>query len=89
MKLIVSPRAEKQLKKCPKVFQIIIVRKLASLSEQKLNLGSEKLSGYKDIFRVRVGNYRIVYRIRGDVNYVVLIAHRKEVYDLLKNLFSK
>ena len=88
MRLIVSPRAEKQLKKCPKVFQIIIVKKLASLGERKSNLGSEKLSGYKDLFRVRVGNYRIVYRMRDNINYVVLIAHRKEVYDLLKNLIS-
>jgi mRNA interferase RelE/StbE len=43
----------------------------------------KKLRGYKDIWRIRVGDYRIVYTIDDDSKTVSItrIAHRKEVYE--------
>jgi mRNA interferase RelE/StbE len=44
--------------------------------------GCVKLSGSDDIFRLRVGDYRIIYRVE-DARLVVLvieIGHRREVY---------
>ncbi|MEK7577760.1 MAG: type II toxin-antitoxin system RelE/ParE family toxin [Patescibacteria group bacterium] len=83
MKIVISPRAEKQFRKLQKFDQIAITQKIRSRLESISN--EEKLSGYKDIYRVRVGNYRIIYR-RGNFAYIILIGHRKEVYRLLKDV---
>lgn len=44
--------------------------------------GTKKLVGLDQLFRVRVGDYRIVYQIQDDklVVLVVGIGHRKDVY---------
>jgi len=62
MKIIISPRAEKELKKITKIDQIAIARKIRLIKESPVILNEEKLSGYKNIYRVRIGEYRIVYR---------------------------
>ena len=50
MSVIISPRAEKDFKKLPKVDQIAIAKKIRSLSS--LSPSAEtKLSGYKDIYQ--------------------------------------
>jgi len=45
--------------------------------------GCKKLKGHKDIWRIRVGDYRIVYTVddREMVIRVGRIAHRREVYE--------
>ena len=87
MKVVVSPRAKKQIKKTPKTLQIIIIKKLQGLGKNS-TVKSEKLMGYKDVFRTRVGVYRIVYRKMGKKIYIILVAHRKEGYLLTKKLLG-
>ncbi len=85
----ISPKAEKQLKKISKIDQIAIANKIRSIKNSPANvLGEEKLSGNKNIFRVRIGNYRIVYRKKIKVTYIILIGHRKDIYHLLQHLFG-
>ncbi len=88
MKIILSSRSEKKLRQIHKIDQIAIAQKIRSLTDKKIHSQSEKLRGYKDIFRLRVGDYRIVYRKRSDSLYIVLIAHRREIYHLLQHLFG-
>ncbi len=82
MKITISPKGEKQLKKLPKFDQIAVAKKIRSLKNNLVE--TEKLQGYKNIFRVRVGHYRIVYQKSSALIYIILISHRKDVYDLLK-----
>lgn len=44
------------------------------------------LKGYKGIYRLRTGDYRIIYSIEDDVLVVIIVAvgHRKDIYDVLK-----
>jgi mRNA interferase RelE/StbE len=44
--------------------------------------GCKKLVGLDNIYRIRVGLYRIVYRIEDEILYieVIKIGHRKDVY---------
>jgi mRNA interferase RelE/StbE len=59
-----------------------IVTRIRSLARDPRPFGSEKLSGRGDLYRVRVGRYRVVYSI-GDAELVVLIVRvgrRKNVY---------
>ena len=88
MKIIVSPRAEKELKKIHAIDQIAVVKKIRSLQNSSTSLKKEKLAGYSDIFRIRAGHYRIVYKERKHDIYVILIGHRKDIYQLLRHFFD-
>ncbi len=87
MKIIVSSRAKKELSRIPKIDQIAIAGRIRSLLEKSV-INEAKLSGYKDIFRVRVGNYRIVYRKTSQEIHIVLIHHRKDVYRIVNQLLK-
>ncbi len=85
MKLTITAHAKKQIKKLPKSVQIIITSKIWKLTSMSFE-GLEKLSGYKGYYKVRVGTFRIVFIKYLDEIEIVLVAHRKEVYDLLTRL---
>ncbi len=87
MKVILSPRAEKQLKKLPKIDQIALVSKIRKIRDENENIRPEKLKGFPHIFRVRVGNYRFVYKKTKKEIYIILIHHRRDIYKALKRLF--
>jgi mRNA interferase RelE/StbE len=59
-----------------------IVAAISALSGDPRPQGCEKLSGRNDQYRVRIGDYRIVYAIEDGrlVVYVVKVGHRREVY---------
>jgi mRNA interferase RelE/StbE len=86
MKITISPRAEKELRKLPKFDQIAIAQKIRTLPLTIIS-GEEKLSGYPHVYRVRVGHYRTVYR-KTDFIYIVLIGHRKDIYRALQDLLT-
>ncbi len=58
-----------------------IVSKIESLSNNPRPTGCEKLSTLER-YRIRQGNYRILYSIEDDILtvYVVKIGHRKDIY---------
>lgn len=59
-----------------------IVTRIRSLARDPRPFGSEKLSGRGDLYRLRVGRFRVIYSV-GDAELVVLIVrvgHRKSVY---------
>jgi mRNA interferase RelE/StbE len=58
-----------------------IMHRIGQLADNPRPPGCQKLSGY-DRYRIRQGNYRIVYGIEDEelVVYVVRVAHRKDVY---------
>lgn len=87
MKITILPRAEKELRKLPKFDQIAVAAKIRTLPNSSV-MGEEKLAGYPHIYRVRVGNYRIVYKKTSEVIAIVLIRHRRDVYRLLKELLG-
>jgi len=58
-------------------------RKILVLSENPRPSGSKKLRGYKDQWRIRVGDWRVVYIIDDATKRVSVtrVANRREVYD--------
>ena len=58
-----------------------IVGKIQALADDPRPPGCQKLSG-RERYRVRQGNYRIVYAIEEErlIVYVVKVGHRKDVY---------
>ena len=52
------------------------------LSDDPYPRGARKLLGYDDVFRIRVGTYRVLYSVsEAEVVVIVLkVGHRKDVY---------
>lgn len=55
---------------------------LRSLAENPFPEGHIKIKEYEHIYRVRIGNYRIVYEVQTKLRIiaVVYVRHRKDVY---------
>ena len=73
--------AEKEMDKLPIVVHSRISNRILSLENNPRPRGAKKLSG-RDEYRLRVGNYRILYTISDSDNAVTIIAvgHRREAY---------
>ncbi len=59
-----------------------LIEKVKSLATQPRPSGSEKLAGRSNLYRVRQGNYRVIYSVddQSRVVDVVKVGHRKDVY---------
>ena len=76
------PAAEREWRKLPHEIRTRINRSLLALEDTPRPHGVTKLSGGSDRWRVRVGDYRIIYRIDDAAREVTIlrIAHRRQVY---------
>jgi len=82
-KLSIKPSAGKELGAVgSKADRTRIVAKIMTLASNPRPRGSEKLAGYEDRYRIRQGNYRVVYLIDDAAGEVTIykIGHRREVY---------
>ncbi len=77
-----APSAEKDFFKLEKSVQRQLKPKIDELEKNPRPYGVEKLAGEENLYRIRSGNYRIVYQIQDRKLLVLLvkIGHRKEVY---------
>jgi mRNA interferase RelE/StbE len=79
--ILIERYAQKQLMKMDK--QVIPAIKVAigSLADNPRPYGYKKLKG-EAAYRIRVGNYRVIYEINDDIILVtvVSVAHRKDFY---------
>ena len=59
-----------------------IVAAVEKLADEPLPHGSQKLSGSERTYRIRVGDYRVMYELRRDAKVVEIqrVRHRKDVY---------
>lgn len=78
-----KPCADRDLKKLPQNVRPKIIVKIGSLADNPRPPDVKKLSGeLHSLYRVRVGDYRVIYKIEDDklVVLVVEIEHRKNSY---------
>ena len=80
--VIVERSAEKDLKKLSSEVRSRAVAALQSLAKNPRPAGSRKLAGSENDWRIRVGDYRIVYEIADEIRIVRInrVRHRKDVY---------
>jgi len=81
--VVLSRNALKFLKKLPPTDRERIKEALLKLSQNPWFTQYKKLRGYP-FYRIRVGDYRIIYSVEEDPKtvYVVRIGRRENVYDL-------
>lgn len=82
IKIHYSRRATKFLEKIPIDVRRRILEQIATLSENPFPKGCIKLSGVKNVYRLRVGDHRVLYELlpEKDAILIVKIDHRRRVY---------
>ena len=80
--LEIPKSAKKELEALPRQIGGRVVAVVRGLAVDPRPEGCVKLAGFKDTYRIRVGDYRVVYEIHDLVLRVLLlkIGHRREVY---------
>lgn len=83
--LLIKPSAAKELEAISEKATLSrLIEKIKSLAAQlrPLPLGSEKLAGRSNSYRIRQGNYRVIYSVddQSRVVDVIKVGHRRDVY---------
>ena len=80
--LVYRNSVKKELRKLQHADRVIIIDKILRLKKEPNPNGSAKLKGSTDLYRIRHGNYRVVYQIKNKVLTIVIITvgHRKDIY---------
>ena len=80
--LAFSPLAERQFRKFSTFLQKRLKPQIEALAEDPRPPGTLKVAGEPNLYRIRVGDYRIVYYVWDRDEHVLIakIAHRREVY---------
>ena len=74
--------AARQVKKLPRPARDRLLASIESLSNDPRPPGSTKLVGEETAWRLRIGDYRVVYDIVDDMLTVLIVrlGHRREIY---------
>lgn len=82
-KISYEKRALRELNKLPRMAIDQIIKRIDSLEENPYQAGVRKLSLTHDLYRIRAGNYRIIYEIcDGELRIIIIsIGDRKNVYN--------
>ena len=78
----IKPSASKELEKLSRQIIPRIVAAIRELARNPYPQGVKKLTGFEHTYRIRVGDYRILYNIYEDrlVIEIIRVRHRKEAY---------
>ncbi|BAP54696.1 plasmid stabilization protein [Thioploca ingrica] len=80
--ILLERQAEKDLKRLPPVIFARIISHLKGLAENPKPVGCRKIVGAEYDWRIRVGDYRIIYELDDKLHTVKVwrIKHRREAY---------
>ncbi len=81
-KIQILKSADKTLKNVVQKDRIKIVEHINQLADSPRPLGCKKLKG-TEFYRIRIGDYRVIYKIEEDdilLILVIRIGHRKDIY---------
>ena len=81
-RVVVERSAEKDLRKLQLDVRCRVADALRNLANDPRPVGSRKLAGAKHDWRIRVGDYRIIYEIADAIRVVRIyrVRHRREAY---------
>jgi mRNA interferase RelE/StbE len=81
--IIFSKSADKFLGNLNKETKQKILKKVRALQTSDDNLDIKKLKSHHALYRLRIGNFRIIYTMKHErkVIYIVAIGLRKDIYE--------
>ena len=80
--LFIERSAEKDFKKLPTKHLSNVISKIKGLSKDSHPKGCKKLINNKNFWRIRIGNYRVIYEVIESEKSIRIykVKHRKDVY---------
>lgn len=77
-----TARAAKQLEALPQLFRKKVGARIDALAKQPRPSNSKKLTDRDNLYRLRVGDYRVIYQIEDRIVLitVIRIGHRRDLY---------
>ena len=75
--------AARELRGLERSVRARVLVKIQALADEPLPPGCQTIKGWRGCYRIRVGDYRIVYKVEETAVLIVKIGHRREVYDRL------
>ncbi|MBZ5542644.1 MAG: type II toxin-antitoxin system RelE/ParE family toxin [Acidobacteriia bacterium] len=81
-KIVFKPSVEKDLRGLPKTVVERAVKKIEDMRWEPLPSGCVRLEAAERLFRVRIGDYRVVYEVDGRAKLITIhyVRHRRDVY---------
>jgi mRNA interferase RelE/StbE len=75
--------ARKELESLPNSVVIRIFSKIESLAAEPRPNNCRKLQGFTNLWRIRIGDYRVIYSIDDNAKIVdiITVRHRREAYE--------
>jgi len=82
----VSATAEKQIRKLSREDQLRVLRAIRPLASEPIGPGTRKVRGYDDVYRIRVGTFRVLYQVQKRRLLVIFLkaGQRREIYRSLR-----
>lgn len=80
-----KPSIERDLRRLPDVIVARVLARVDDLTAAPFPHGAIKLSGAERLFRIRVGDYRIVYEVDTQARQITVhyVRHRRDIYRAL------
>lgn len=77
-----KPLALRQLEKLPRDIQKKLAARIEALRDNPFPPGCKKMAAIPDTWRIRVGDYRVVYQVHQKelLVLVLTVGHRKDAY---------
>jgi mRNA interferase RelE/StbE len=81
-KVVPKPSVAKDLRSLPKATVARIVEKIERLGEEPFPPRTAKLEGGEELYRIRIGDYRVVYAVDRNAKQVIVhyVRHRRDAY---------
>jgi mRNA interferase RelE/StbE len=81
-RILLKPSVEKDLRSLPKGTVNRLINRIEALAMDPLPRQSVKLTGAEHLYRIRAGDYRVIYAVDHQTRLVTVhyVRHRKEAY---------
>ena len=81
-KVVLKPSVEKDLRALPRSIVARVFKQIEALKDEPVPRQSIKLAGAEHLYRIRIGDYRVIYGVDRDLKQVIVhyVRHRRDVY---------
>ena len=81
-RIIIPKLVQKQLDDLPQKQRKRLISAIRLLADEPRPSGVKKLKGYEKTYRIRVGDYRVIYNIEDQEKLILILSsiHRKDAY---------
>jgi mRNA interferase RelE/StbE len=81
-KVIFKPSVQKDLRSLPQSVVARVFKVIEALKDEPIPRKSIKLAGAEQLYRARIGNYRVIYGVDKDNKQILIhyVRHRQDVY---------